>query len=225
MHKLRYNQVMVIAMHPLAMPATDFYTAPKVKEKFDERIVTMAPASMASAIDKEAASNGETRSDVIRRALELYYNPIHAEVTTDEDELENLPVLDVRVACGVPTEARQEAEIMLISKAVADDLSFKDGDFAAYTRGESMTGAGILDEFLVLFEPLKTGRRPQKNKIALVRITDAENNVSGTLKRWVGEGEKFPRLVDGDGKAFEYPADTASVEPVAIAKGVIGALP
>lgn len=211
------------ATRPFFMATLNYYTPPQVKERLEERIVTLATRSMAKAIDKEATTNAESRSDVVRRALDLYYAPRPAVITTND--LEGGPLLDVRVACGPPEEAREDAKVFVISKMTGDEMGFDpDSDFFARARGESMDGAGILDEFVVCFSPLPDGREPRFPQIALVAFEDAEGNVRGTVKRWKGKDGQTPVLLDGSNKEFPLPDGTVKAWPIAIAKGVVGSL-
>lgn len=212
------------ATWPRPVMSQPFYTPPATKEKKDERVLVMATSSMAVALDKEAAANGETRSDVVRRALDAYYNPQPLRVS-DSSELEGGPLLDVRVACGPAAEAREDATIYTVSRRVADEVRFdKDTDYFVRARGESMERRGVLDEFVVVMSPLKVGGKPRKGQIALVRFLDDQGNATGTLKTWDGETSEGPRLLDGEGEVYAFPSGTVSAEPIAIAKGVIGEL-
>lgn len=186
------------------------------------------PIGIAKEVNRflENLANAEDVSvpELVRRAIdEKYINP-QPVVVNDVDSV-GAPLLDFRVACGAPTEAGQEASVYVLSERVADEIVFNEGtDFLIRSRGQSMRGRGILDEFVVSMSPLKIGAQPRRGKVALVAFTDEEGNVTGTLKTWDGEEDGRPRLLDGNEEVFPIPEGTVKAQAIAIATGVIGEL-
>jgi len=187
-----------------------FYSAPKVREKLDERVVAMATPSMAKAIDAEAAANHETRSDVVRRALESYYHPRPVESPPPiEEDSYSLPVF-YNVPCGPWTAISEGAERFIINEETALFLEVDDGDALFQTRGESMLEAGIPDGALVAVRPY--GRKsPLPRHIVYVQYLTADEEWKGTVKFLdVMDGDR-PRLSNAKGEPFPIPDDATQV--------------
>lgn len=200
---------------PIQMPSV--MSAPKIKEKLDEKFIFMETASTAKMVDNEAAANGETRSDVLRRALENYYAPHSAtSEPADNPRTFTAPYIGA-IPCGPwnPTEPGHER--FTVSTEVADELEARDGDWWFRAAGDSMIGAGILDGSLVLVRPYD-GKPPRRGDVVAVQIADEAGEVVGTFKRFDGQNGDVPKLLDGNDDVFDLP-DGARVAAV-LARGV-----
>lgn len=176
----------------------------------------------AAQFEDFAARTGRNFTDIITAGIKAQIEGT-AVVSLAPDDLQGAPLLDIRVACGAPSEASEAASTFVVSRHIADELNLTDGDFWIRARGESMEGRGIYDEYLVLLSPLKTSRLPRRGEIALVAFAGEDGDCTGTLKAWDGQNpDGTPRLVDGEGAPYEMPR--ADARPVAIAKGILGSL-
>jgi SOS-response transcriptional repressor LexA len=195
-------------------------------ENADAKVMFTLPPSLKKKLDRYTLQRFKgNRSLALREAIDLLLDPNIAKTAqiSDDDTAGN-PLLDVTVACGAPSEAREDATIFEVSRATADELALSTDDFWVRARGESMEGRGILDEQLVLVSPLPTNRMPRRGQIALIRITDTDGEVKGTLKTWDGQHSTgLPRLKDGDGNEVTL-GEVSEVVPIAVAKGILGAL-
>lgn len=194
-------------------------------EPLDQRKPVMFTKSQVAKIQKAAGPDIDFSAYVRSAAIEKSRPSIKAEVVDLSEEIVSGPVLDVRVACGPPMVADEAASTFVLSRQVAQEISFDpDTDFFIRARGDSMECRGIIDDFVVVLTPLKVGAQPRIGKIALMAFHDEEGHVTGTLKVWNGESNGVPRLLNGAGEPFPLPEGTVKAEPVAIAKGVIGEL-
>ncbi len=116
------------------------------------------------------------------------------------------------------------SDVHILSEQTATELEARDGDVFVRAREESMEGAGILDGSLVLMRTLP--RAPRRGEIWLLQIFDEEGGCKSTIKR-VDKWSETPsdvRLLDGSDEEYSTGELTAPIVPVAIARGVIGAL-
>lgn len=200
-----------------------FYQPPTIKEKFDERLMVMTGKSMSDALDKEAASKGETRSDIVRRAIEFYYAPRPVVTADTGTDALRLPSIN-SIPCGPLGEAYAEARDFVINAAVAEELELIDGDCWTRSDGNSMLGVGIADGVRVAVRPYND-KAPRKNEIVVVQIETTDGSRLGTIKRYAGHDEHGrPKFVDGDGDAYPLPGDCKSVEMPARVISVLGRL-
>jgi SOS-response transcriptional repressor LexA len=203
------------------MADSSFYSPSSTKEKYDERVVAMATPSMARAIDAEAAQNHETRSDVIRRALEQYYAPRDQHHEAASLDSFSAPYLS-RVPCGPWSEAIDSGDNFLISADVADELEAQDGDVWVRADGQSMEGAGIQDGFVALVRPYDK-KTPRRGEIVLIQVTTPEGDRVGTIKRFNGlEPDGKPRLLDGNDEPYSLPEPMQGFDVVGRVVGVLG---
>ncbi|RYX83929.1 ribbon-helix-helix protein, CopG family [bacterium] len=202
--------------------AQAFYNPPSQKEKFEDKIMFMVTPSMAGAIDKEAATNRETRSDVIRRALELYYNPRPVKIQDDGFNTFTAPYLSA-VPCGPWADAVDRAEHFTISTETADELEAQDGDVWVRADGQSMEGAGIMDGVLVLVRPYDR-KTPRRGEIVLIQVGLEDGEFLSTLKRFDGMNGQVPKLLDGSDAAFDLPEGSSNPQIIGRAIGTLGRL-
>lgn len=129
-----------------------------------------------------------------------------------------------RAPAGEWQEAVEHAGAFTISKQMADYLEVREGDVVVGMLGESMSGVGLHDGYLLLMRPLPERIPPKPGEVALVQIETESGEFFGTIKHWhPAPGPKQPaRLTDGDGHDFSYPTDVKDVKAIAVARGVIG---
>ena len=207
---------------PFAM--ANLPTVTRTKEKLDEKFIFMETGTTAKMIDAEASTNQETRSDVIRRALDLYFNPRPNEVKDEAFNSFRAPYLSA-VPCGPWQEAIDRGEAFTVSTEVADELEARDGDVWVRADGQSMEGAGIMDGFLILVRPMD-GRPPRRGDIMLVQAMDDNGSYFGTVKRFNGveTDGRTPRLLNGSDEEFPLPSALQRVDYIGRAIGVLGRL-
>ena len=193
--------------------------APRVKEKLDEKFIFMETASTAKMVDAEAAANGETRSDVLRRALEQYYAP---KKPLESPETFTAPYVG-EIPCGPWDSSQSTPQRYTISAQDADELGARPGDWFFRARGESMIGAGVLDSAVVLVRPYE-GRPARRGDIVAVQIETADGEIEGTFKRYDGGEDENVRLLDGNGHYFELPENVARIGILARGVGVVSRL-
>lgn len=200
-----------------------FYHAPIVKEKLDERLLVMAPRSMSDALDKEAAASGETRSDVVRRAIEQYYAPkVTITADTGADSL-CLPSIN-SIPCGPLSEAYAEAGEFTVNAQTALELELIEGDYWTRSDGSSMLAAGIADGVRVAVRPYGD-KAPRRGEIVIVQIETADGARLGTIKEYDGHDEcGRPRFIDGEKTPYPLPDDCQFVEMPARVISTMGRL-
>jgi SOS-response transcriptional repressor LexA len=115
-------------------------------------------------------------------------------------------------------------ESIAITPETASELWCADDDVFVRVSGDSMRGAGIIDGMNVLMSPLASHQRPRRGEIALVQIIKGGEVYESTVKRWDGEKDGLPILLDGNDKPVKLPANIEKIIPVAVAKGVMGRL-
>lgn len=126
------------------------------------------------------------------------------------------------VPCGPWDKALEEAPSFAISRDTALELEARPGDVFVRARGESMTGAGIVDGQIALVRPLG-GKPPRRHDIMIVQIARANGEIEGTLKRYDGpDAQGRERLLDGAGEPFALPNDVTSLSFIARVQGTLG---
>jgi SOS-response transcriptional repressor LexA len=140
--------------------------------------------------------------------------------------LDSVRVPNLGTATAGPfREVVAEAEHITLSREIALEMGANDNDVFVRARGESMEGAGIMDEMLVLIEPLARNADPRRGQIALVQIVKEDGTYHSTIKRWFGRDEhKRPILKDGAGEVVPVPADIQDAFAVGVAVSVMGRL-
>lgn len=151
--------------------------------------------------------------------------PVASE--TPDHGLLNLVQLKFLTAapCGDFQEALEHAGGFVLSRDVAEFLGATPDDVIVRATGSSMEGAGIFDGQLLLMAPLGAHALPRRGDVSLVQIHRKTGEVEGTIKRWDKSGVPNgtpPRLLDGQDRELKYPKDLVKVEPIAVARGVIG---
>ena len=163
---------------------------------------------------------------------DLILNTIHGLLPSTPEEYQTeigkqdhftAPLLP-RVPCGPWSQAMETTAEFSISNATADELGARPGDVFFQARGDSMRGAGILENYIVLSRPMGS-RAPSRGDVVMVECIGPNLEPVYTLKRWISDGSPGvpPRLEDGDGNPYELP-DGAEARAVARALGVVGRL-
>lgn len=130
----------------------------------------------------------------------------------------SLPVLG-SAPCGPLAEVLEGADAKhALSPTTWRWLESQAGDFFIICDGQSMEGAGIPDNALLMFRPLPDNGRPRAGEVALVQFFDEDGGCTSTIKRWM-KSEPLT-LHDGEGQAITIPDQTNAV-PVAVARGMV----
>ncbi len=197
--------------------------------KFEFRATQREPDAVLQ-IRKGAALYGSDMAKFARDAIEAAYErlrnglPLKGEPQPNADGFATFraPYLSA-VPCGPWQGAVDCAESFTISTEAADELEAQDGDVWIRANGQSMEGAGILDGVLVLVRPYDR-KTPRRGDIVLVQV-EAQGEIVGTLKRFDGfDGDGMPKLLDGQGEAFELPDGADKPLIIARAIGTLGRL-
>ena len=203
---------------PMLMPMA--ISSPVQREKFDSRIMFTLQPSLEKRLDSYVADQNSNRSEAIRDALEMLLNPqplITAETGTDAFRAPNIG----NVPCGPLAPAVAEASSFVCSPDVADELEAREGDVWMRAAGDSMLGAGIADGVMVLTRPYD-GKAPRRGDIVAAQIETPDGERVGTIKRYNGETDGRPHLIDGEDENYALPDDAVKVDFVARVVGVLG---
>ncbi len=126
------------------------------------------------------------------------------------------------VPCGPWGKALEEAPSFAISRDTALEVEARPGDVFVRLRGESMTGAGLVDGQIALVRPLGD-KPPRRHDIMVMQVARKNGEVEGTIKRYDGtDAQGRERLVDGAGEPFALPADVTSLAFIARVQATLG---
>lgn len=212
----------MIAPYPRPDFMAHISTAVQPKEKLDEKFIFMDTASTAKKVDMEAQQNGETRSEVLRRALDLYFSPQVTKLADEAYDSFSAPYLSA-VPCGPWAAAIDRAERFTVSIEVADELEAQDGDVWVRADGQSMEGAGIMDGVLVLIRPYER-KTPRRGEIILIQVVLEDGEFLSTIKHFDGMNGQVPKLLDGEDNAFDLPEGSTNPQIIGRAIGTLGRL-
>ena len=126
------------------------------------------------------------------------------------------------VPCGPLAPAVAEASDLVSSAQDADELEARPGDIWMRAAGDSMLGAGIADGVRVLTRPYDENKAPRRGDIVVAQIETPDGQRVGTIKRYLGEQDGRPRLVDGNEEPYALPDDMVTINYVARVVSVLG---
>ena len=102
-----------------------------------------------------------------------------------------------------------------------DNVLFFDG--SVRRMAIQMKGAGIHNNMMVLVRPY--GRKfISRGHIVAAQITDSDENVTATIKRFDGMENGHETFIDGEGNDYDLPDDTVRIEILGQIVAVLGAL-
>jgi SOS-response transcriptional repressor LexA len=183
-------------------------------EPLSEKVQVLFTDSQKAHLEEKYGELSTAIREVMlgERVLESAVTPLNQNVGS--------PIIGGAI-CG-PFDAVVESagNTFHISADTAKELNWQEGDVWVESHGDSMEAAGIIEGALVLMRLLDEGRTPRKGEIALVQIVDADGEYRSTIKRWGGGTP--PRLLDGNDEEIELPEGVQKVQPVGVAKGIVG---
>lgn len=135
-----------------------------------ENLRKLASASSYSLDELVGLLDEESTIEIPGPKVEL---PPGSQIAPDLTELSRIPVLG-HTACGSPIPAIREYDYACVNRALK-------ADFALVAEGKSMTGCGIMDGSLVLFQKTES---VDNGTIAAVTVGDAT-----TIKKFYQYGD------------------------------------
>lgn len=180
---------------------------------------------MYDRMTQVSKETGVSIAELVRRAMASYLDPVPVIVETAPDETTLQVPYAGTAPAGPIAEVIAQNTALRLSDEVAREMGASESDIFVRARGDSMEGAGIFDEQLVLFELLAPGADPRRDRIALVQMVRDDGTYHSTIKRWAGRDDKGrPVLKDGQGKAVKVPGNVVDVFAVGTAVSVMGRL-
>lgn len=201
---------------------------PEIADMVSITYPTKLSENLLSRLKERKAKTRVPVTAQIRRAIERELSGEFdtAPMSIEPDEALNqvrLPYLN-EVPCGPWDEAApDENQSFALSRDVALEMNAQPDDFAIRSKGESMKARGIPDHAIMIVRPLRGTQTPRRDEIVVMQIILEGEKYQGTVKVWRADGSP-PKLEDGDGKAFEYPAGVVGARATGIVIGVVSGL-
>lgn len=217
-------------MFTMTMPTPRALSAgrPPVEEKFNRPKTLLFKESQWKEVEGALLPNGMELATAMR---DLVMRAVRGEIDWEGNPTPppNTAGLHVNAFIATATagpweEALLNATSFIVSAETKQALQLAPDDVWVRVRGDSMRGAGIVDEMMAVVKPLAQHGRPRRGEITLVQIVRGNGEIyESTIKRWHKElPDGTAELLDGEDNPFPLPDGTERVIPVGTISAVMG---